>query len=259
MNKLTLCLVTVLLPLQLAAQDEQPAQEADAAPRYTVEVIIFRYAENVATGNEVFRPEPPEMNADADGVPAFTDERREPLPDSRDQTDAADALRDLPGIELVLLDEADYQLGDALRRLERLDAYEPLMHFGWTQTTLPQEQTEPIPLHLFARPPAELDGTLELYLSRFLHIVVDLRLRSSEPGPAATSAQSGFDGYGTDRSVGEPLVQSPVYFRINDDRIMRSGELRYFDHPKFGMLARVTHIEEQADPGEGELLGYPVQ
>lgn len=258
MNKLTLCLLAVLMPMRLAAQDEPPGPESVEASRYTVEVIIFRYAENVATGNEIFRPEAPAVDIGEDGIAVFTDERREPAPDSRSDASAAATRRDLPDTELVLLDEADYQLGGALRQLELLDAYEPLMHFGWTQVTWPEEQTEPVPLHLFARPPEALDGTLELYLSRFLHIVVDLRLRSSEAGPAPSTG-SGFDGFGADRMPGEAVVRPPVYFRINDDRIMRSGEMRYFDHPKFGMLARVTHVEEKADPGEGELLGYPVQ
>ncbi|MEJ2274751.1 MAG: CsiV family protein [Woeseiaceae bacterium] len=254
MNKLTLCLLAVLLPVRLAAQDQTSEPESAEAPRYTVEVIIFRYAEDVATGNEIFRPEAPAADIGEDGVAVFTDERRAPAADAKPDA----TLRDLPNTDLVLLDEADYQLGGALRQLQLLDAYEPLMHFGWTQVTWPEEQTEPIPLHLFARPPEALDGTLELYLSRFLHLVVDLRLRSSEPGPAP-SAGSGFDGFGADRMPGEALVRPPVYFRINDDRILRSGELRYFDHPKFGMLARVTHVDQEDDPREGELLGYPVQ
>jgi hypothetical protein len=258
MTKLTLCMLAVLLPAALVAQDQPPGSEGADAPRYTVEVIIFRYAENVATGSEVFRPEAPAFDVDADGVAVFTDERSGPGQDAGTGTPAAEDLRGLPDIELELLDESDFQLGDALRRLQRLDAYEPLMHFGWTQTTWPQDQTDPIPLHLFGRPPEELDGSLELYLSRFLHIVVDLRLRSAEAAPAA-SAGPGFDRFGDANSYDEAIVRPPVFFRIDEDRIMRSGELRYFDHPKFGMLARVTHVEEEEDPGEGELLGYPVQ
>ena len=258
MNKLTLCLLAILLPLRLVAQDDA-VDSADAqAPRYTVEVIIFRYAQDVASGNEIFRPEPSPDNADDASVAVFGDARSEPAERARPETPADLARPDLPDIELVLLDEADYLLGDALRQLQRIDAYEPLMHFGWTQSTWPEEQTQPIPLHLFARPPAELDGTLELYLSRFLHIVVDLRLRAPDSGPTEPS-RPGIGGFDTDRPFGDAVAQRPVYFRIDDDRIMRSGELRYFDHPKFGMLARVTHVEAEEDPEEGELLGYPVQ
>jgi hypothetical protein len=45
---------------------------------------------------------------------------------------------------------------------------------------------------------------------------------------------------------------------INENRILKNGELRYYDHPKFGVLAKVTRVEEdeEEDPEESELLGY---
>ena len=45
-----------------------------------------------------------------------------------------------------------------MEHLRRLDVYEPMMHFGWTQATWPEEETEAIPLRRFAAPPAGLDG-----------------------------------------------------------------------------------------------------
>ncbi len=55
------------------------------------------------------------------------------------------------------------------------------------------------------------------------------------------------------------LVSPPVYYRISEDRILRNGEVRYYDHPKFGLLAKVTRVEAEAPANPGELLGYPVQ
>ena len=137
----------------------------------------------------------------------------------------------LPDIEFARLARDEYQLTDMYGRLMRLEAYEPVMHFGWTQSTWPKEETQPISLHRFGRPPANLDGSLTLYLSRFLHLVVDLEL-------------------------GAP-TEEPVYYRIEEDRILRNGELRYYDHPNFGLLAKVTRVEESEDTSE--LLGYPIQ
>jgi len=37
----------------------------------------------------------------------------------------------------------------------------------------------------------------------------------------------------------------PVRYRILDDRIFKNGETRYFDHPKFGVVARITRVEEE--------------
>jgi hypothetical protein len=142
----------------------------------------------------------------------------------------------LPDAELVLLAEEDYQLLDMLERLENLDAYKPLMHFGWTQATWPEDQTEAIPLIRFANPPEGLDGHLTLYLGRYLHLVADLQLDAPD------------------------VVAMPVRYRIQENRIVRNGELRYYDHPKFGLLARVLRVEEDEEDAEsGELLGYPAE
>jgi hypothetical protein len=149
---------------------------------------------------------------------------------------------------------------EILGRLERLDVYEPIMHFGWTQATWPEEQTEAIPLHRFAEVPEGLDGTLTLYLSRFLHLVVDLQLDAPQEEDVEYRPTPGYGDYAAlqDYDAQGPL---PVRYRIQENRILRNGELRYYDHPKFGLLAKVTRVEEEEeeDSGTGELLGYPLQ
>lgn len=211
----------------LVALAHAVAQELDDEPevrRYTVEVIIFRYAQDVGTGNEIFLPDQPPTGGSGDALPADA---------AADMPDPPPAIRarPLPEIEFTRLERDEYQLTETYGRLERLQAYDPVMHFGWTQAAWPQDETLPIPLHRFGRPPAELDGSLTLYLNRFLHLVVDLELAAP--------------------------TDEPVYYRIEEDRILKNGELRYYDHPKFGLLARVTRVEESGN--EGELLGYPVQ
>lgn len=225
MLRYTFGLLAALLALPVAAQDRSGATEETEIRRYTVEVIIFRYRQDVGVGNERFLPDEPEPMS-LDGDIAVVD-RPAPRPDLR--------RGPLPDTEFARLARADYGMRDVFNRLSRLDVYEPVMHFGWTQATWPQDETVEIPLHRFGRPPPELDGSLTLYLNRFLHLVVDLRLEAPERA-----------------------LTRPVYYRIQEDRILRSGEIRYYDHPKFGVLATVTRIEdEEDDPLEGELLGYP--
>ncbi len=36
---------------------------------------------------------------------------------------------------------------------------------------------------------------------------------------------------------------------------MKNGELRYFDHPKFGVLAKVTRVEEPEEEDTGDDTG----
>ena len=110
--------------------------------------------------------------------------------------------------------------------------------------------------------PDDLDGTLRLYLGRFLHLVVDLELDAPESDQSA-DALSSYGDYRSSADYDDFGGPRPVRYRINEDRILRSGELRYFDHPKFGVLARVTRVEDESeesvDPMETELLGYPVE
>ena len=90
---------------------------------------------------------------------------------------------------------------------------------------------------------------MSLYLSRFLHLVIDLALE--EPDRDGTTADRPYEpSYDTRRdsyAYGLPIVQPATYYRISEDRIMRNAEVRYFDHPKFGVIARVERIEAPAE------------
>jgi hypothetical protein len=259
MIKPTACLLSLILPALVLAQDATDESAEEEIRRYTVEVIIFRYAQDVGTGNEMFLPDELVEEVAADGLELIDEVPQEPEPQVIQPLEPEEEPEPLPDIELVLLEEESYQLVDAYERLERLDAYEPVMHFGWTQATWPEEQTEAIPLHLFARPPEELDGSLTLYLGRYLHLVVELQWRAPETAIDAAAPAQGLGGLEMPAEATGELVSPPVYYRISEDRIMRNGEVRYYDHPKFGLLAKVTRVEEEAPADPGELLGYPVQ
>lgn len=241
---------------QLGPADEAETATEDLEPvrRYTVEMIIFSYAEDVAVGSEVFVPEWIEPEIDLQATePEPTDE---PVAEDTEQPEAY-------RFEFQTLPDDELTMTDTLGRLERLDAYDPLMHFGWTQTTIAKEQTPTLPLARFAEPPAGLGGTLQLYLSRFLHLVVDVSLAAPE-GSADEGARFGrFDApvavYSDERQVEayELGAYAPLRYSIFEDRIMKNGETRYYDHPKFGVITKVTRVEEEpaadADAAESVL------
>ena len=254
---MTRIILLLLLPLAAARAQTPGVDEVPEVRRYTVEMIIFTYAQDVGPGTEVFVGDKivlEEIPGDIGFPPpaAVEDTLEDPAPEVR-QT------------EFVLLDEDDFTMGDIMERLRRLDVYQPVMHFGWTQATWPDEETNAMALASLATPPPGLDGSLKLYLSRFLHLVVDLALDAPAASPRESSQDNSYPSYGDLRSTvdfgrAETRV-GPVRYRIQEDRIFRSGELRYFDHPKFGVLARVTRVEasEEQAPSEGaELLGYPL-
>ena len=221
--------ILTLLASLAVAQEIEIVEEAEVR-RYTVEIIIFSYAQDVGTGTEIFVAE----KNDPDML--FTDVP-EPTPDLPEPITSV-----LPTVVEPLARE-DFSMRDIYDRIRRLDVYKPLMHFGWTQQMLPEDETMPRPLSSFATPPRGLEGDLTLYLSRFMHLEVDLKLESP----------------GTSWTVGNDEFSEPLRYHLSEDGIIKNGELRYFDHPKFGVLAKVVRVEEQEEPDdplyEPELLG----
>ncbi|MDX2608643.1 MAG: CsiV family protein, partial [Woeseiaceae bacterium] len=218
--------LTTILFLSMAAsvaiaQDDLLLEEEEEIRRYTVELIVFTYAENVSVGTEIFPP---------------------------DEIARKDYDRDNQGRRPVFLGESEFTLSDIVQRFERLDVYETILHVGWTQTTHLEEETRTIELREFGNVPAGLDGSFTLYLNRYLHLVVDLSLDA----PGQFNEPVIFDepeaAFGDSRRQFEADIEAavlPVRYRIQDDRIFKNGDVRYFDHPKFGIVAKITRVEEE--------------
>ncbi len=244
--------IVMLLAGGVAAAQTTPGPEETEYPRYTVEVIIFEYAEEVSVGTEQFLPDEPPLPAADDAVA-----RERVFEDSPAALDVEEQERRqaTAATKFVLHAEDELTMNDIAVRLERLDVYRPVMHFAWTQATRPEDQTQPIELRALSEPPEGLDGSFTLYLSRYLHLVVDLSLEQRTGLADPFAIDEPVTVFRDDRGGGafDALQPGPVRFRISEDRIFKSGDLRYFDHPKFGVLAKITRVEEAEDdePGTG--------
>lgn len=219
----------------------QEAQEQEEKREFSVELIVFAYTADVGTGSEIFLPEKP---AETDGfeLPEFIDT----APLEVDERPAA-AERYLP--DFTLIPDGEFTLQAAADRMRRLDVYDILLHAGWTQQALPEADAMDIRLDMIAPTPPGLDGSFKLYLSRFLHLVVDLELDARDDAQAPVAVERPIP-----RSFGSVLPnERDLTYRIREDRIFKSGELRYFDHPKFGVLAQVSRYEPpEIDDDAGE-------
>lgn len=164
-----------------------------------------------------------------------------------------ETLEEIPTYEsrgIRLIPPEEYQLQSAFNRLKRLAAYRPLMHTAWIQPVVEQGATKAFPLRRIGDPPLRLQGTISLYLNRFLHMAVDLSLEQKAPQRmSATEArvrQDGDSGSRAATSFDPAFIAHSTFYRIEEDRIVRNNELRYFDHPKFGVIAKITRIEQEA-------------
>lgn len=151
------------------------------------------------------------------------------------------------GLWYTMLDTEALSLDRAFARLNNLDAYTPLIHTGWSQEALLEEEAEAFDLAaLGSLRPA---GTIGLHRSRFLHLTLDLVLQDNYRYVLAPIA---FD------DPHWPLAefQAPLRYRIDVQRRIRSDEVHFFDHPAFGVLITVRPQPEDPE-GEGEGLVGP--
>lgn len=306
--------------MALAQQVLQPADltsnasDAENTPRrYAVEMIVFEYRDSNAGGTEVFLADELPVDGSLSQSLEFANEDSEfPGSSVREYSDTTNIAQsedslsepdpsEISPAELVLneigsaqqiglqiLPSSNYSLDAIYEKLELLDAYKPILRTAWSQLTVAEDQSRALKLRRLGNPPIQLDGSVTLYLGRYLHLVLDLALEErskvsrslggipeNEPGarrlqPGDQQAVDGRYNPGQTNpglsnpgqsNPGQPdyeyqpdgiMRQGPVYFRIQEDRIVRSGELRYFDHPRFGVIAKITRVEENQAPGPAQ-------
>lgn len=95
--------------------------------------------------------------------------------------------------------------------------YRLLVHRRWLQAANNKPDSSPVLLRTDTR---DIDGYVRFYMSRFLHVEVNLAFQPQ------VAALGGIDAV-------------PSAYRLTEQRRVKSQELHYFDHPKFGVLVRV--------------------
>jgi hypothetical protein len=188
---------------------------AGEAAAYQIEIIVF--ARTPKAGEQ------PEYWPDDPGRPDL-DRARQLGP-----VGTADSYARLPKPELKL-DGAYWSLRGA-------PGLKPLVHLAWRQSISGPGRTPPVYL-AGGDGGVELEGTLEVNVSRFLHVNLDLLMRRSTPaGPSSTRALVTADDSGLPEN---PVTRPDGYsYRMQAHRRMRSGEVHYIDHPLMGVLIRI--------------------
>jgi hypothetical protein len=163
--------------------------------------------------------------------------------------DAARASGVFPQDQFTELAPRLYTMDSIRSTLAALPGYAVLFHRAWRQLPYDRENAVDYPVHTFSDNGRDsIEGTVTLIRERYLHLDMDLLLMSA--GSSAPVQYS--DGPGS----------VPAY-RLSEKRRIRSGELHYFDHPRFGVIARVTPYaspeQPVAPPEDEEVLPGDVQ
>jgi hypothetical protein len=147
-----------------------------------------------------------------------------------------DGFRILRAEELSLTAEAGSLARDA--------DYRVLGHAGWAQTGVDTDRSVALDLkYLGLTNPA---GTVEFYIGRRRHVIVDL---------------SYFDGTASFWSAPvapgiAPLVYAESY-RLQQEGNDLGDALTYFDHPMFGVLILIERAPAPQNPNGGDSAGGP--
>jgi hypothetical protein len=145
----------------------------------------------------------------------------------------APATGSFPAGEFTELAGEFYTLNNIRGGLAASPGYRVLYHRGWRQLAYDRAHAVDYPVHTLADQGRHaVDGTVTLVRGRFLHLDVDLSLL----------ATAGRETKYSDAPGNQPL------YRLTESRRVRSSELHYFDHPRFGVIARVTPVAASAEP-----------
>lgn len=132
--------------------------------------------------------------------------------------------------------------------LNRNANYDILFHKAWQQQMQSEDQSPSIIISAGKdiNGHKELEGSIKIYIGRFIHVLNDLWLTSSQQksGRVWSSLPSRPDS--SSRKASFRTSSYPVA-TLRERRRMRSNELHYIDHPLMGMLVIFTPIEEKTN------------
>jgi hypothetical protein len=251
-----------LLPLLLLLVSFAVPAETGA---YRVEVIVFRNLLAASEMNEVL-----ELRSFS-GFPDLKDTRQiEKMPVGQSNKPAvglSEVLRgDLPD-DLSIVTQKSDEMDNAWRRLRSSQNYRPLVYTAWDQNRI--DYYPPMRIHneqvidTQLRPPTpvmiadltsedplaayrntffQIDGSLQLRRSRFLHLFLDLEIREKNANNTVDAEIPG-DG-NTLIDMGSDTDGLGVYgvYTLSQNRQVSTGKMQYFDTPYFGALVYVSSI-----------------
>lgn len=233
---------------------------------FQVEVLIFEH-----TGN---RPENPERWPTYPSLErrsaALTIDEQGPNSSPGSTGNGLNPDAQLP-VPFTPLSEPEWTLGAEKAALEESSNYRVLYHQSWVQPVPGRNNVVPIRIDAgdVYGSQHELQGYLELYVERYLHLSTDLQLirytqtdnpfRLIDEDASAGNSTSPFMGLSLDQqadALGSEVFDTEVITSNNNQyyvatesiemkqrRRMRSTELHYIDNPEMGLLIYIVPLD----------------
>ena len=122
---------------------------------------------------------------------------------------------------------------NTVSRLNRSESYRVHYHSSWKQPIMRKRSAKFINIHSGN---GLIQGKMRLYKSTYLHAALDLWLVEN-----TTQVNSWSDG--GDVSPDSINIDAPRNPHLSESRRIRSKKIYFFDHPKMGVLLKLTPIE----------------
>jgi len=126
-----------------------------------------------------------------------------------------------------------YQLNNISNGLRQSGSYSVLFHKAWRQPAYDEANAVDLPVHaVSASGKNTIEGSVRLIRERFLHLEADLLMMSA----------------GNHNPVMDVNMAAAPVYSLREKRRIKSNVTHYFDHPHFGMIARVTPYYSPEEP-----------
>ena len=230
--RIVLFLFLILCNFNLRAQNNNSPSDS---PSQQIEIIIFEYLDHNSSGNEVFNKIEENYQLEKE------------IPNNQNQEDTSIEVGLLTSefkevsislvptarqIALKISQRKSLNMSAIYNRLNRLRVYEPVIWGGWEQRLTNEQNAFPVNLRSIKNTLGKFDGNIKFYESSGgrLRLSVDIEMYEKIEISA-------------NESDGELHEQQINTYKISNDKEMRYDELRYFDHPKFGLIAKIQKQE----------------
>ena len=206
---------------------------------HEIEIILFEYLDESSVGSELFT-----SKTQDEKITEATDSNYFVTEDISEQSTSSITnnleINEIPiekEILLKLKKNNTLKLRSIYNRLERLSVYNPIIWAGWEQILLNKDKTPDIKIRRIKNTLGNFSGIFQLYRSQGGKIRLAININMNKKNDLTDT-----EDYNSTPS--NKSLKSSVIYSIYDDKEIRYDEIRYFDHPKFGLLVKVNKKDE---------------
>lgn len=111
--------------------------------------------------------------------------------------------------------------------------YKVIYQQSWFQPSLGGRRSRAVAIRSNAKvgDRSQLEGTIELKVSRYIH--TDFNLRLNQPAAATSQTEFSDESMNGDGTTG---------LLLSENRKMRSGQVHYIDHPAYGIVIKIVPV-----------------